>query len=234
MRPNDIVIEIKYAGICHSDIHQVREEWGKAIFPMVPGHEIGGVVVAVGAEVTRFAIGDHGGVGCMVDSCRSCVNCHHGDEQYCTSGMVGTYNSKFKYNVENGNNTYGGYSKLIVVDQDFALLIPKNLDLAGATPLMCAGITVYSPMMHFNLRPNMKFGVVGLGGLGHMAVKFGVAFGNDTTVISRGLSKRENALNELKANAYIDSKNEDEMKVDFEIMLSACLHAFFIGCGEYV
>jgi alcohol dehydrogenase (NADP+) len=211
MGPDDVVIDIKFAGICHSDIHQVREEWGKAIFPMVPGHEIGGVVVAVGANVKEIAVGDHAGVGCMVDSCRNCRNCRQGLEQYCSSGFIGTYNSKFKYCVECGNNTYGGYSKTIVVDRAFTLKIPQSLDLAAATPLLCAGITVYSPMMHFGLVSNMKFGVVGLGGLGHMAVKFGVAFGCHTTVISRGTSKRDSAVNELKAHDYIDSTNEDQM-----------------------
>lgn len=211
--PNDVVIDIKYAGICHSDIHQAREEWGKANFPMVPGHEIGGVVVSVGTNVTKFIVGDHAGVGCMVDSCRSCGECREGNEQYCHTGMVGTYNSKYKYAVECGSPTYGGYSKHIVVDKDFALLIPKNIDLAASTPLLCAGITVYSPMMHFGLRPNMKFGVVGIGGLGHMAIKFGVAFGNDTTAISRGTSKKDTCLNELKATRYLDSKSPEEMKV---------------------
>lgn len=211
-RDNDIVIDIKYAGICHSDIHQVREEWGKGIFPMVPGHEIGGVVVAKGSNVSEFTVGEHAGVGCMVDSCRSCKSCKKGSEQYCSNRCVWTYNDKHRHSVENGNNTYGGYSKFIVVDKDFALHIPNNLDLAAATPLMCAGITVYSPMIQFGLSPQMKFGVVGLGGLGHMAVKFGVAFGCHTTVISRGVSKREDALNNLKANAFLDSKNEDEMK----------------------
>lgn len=217
--PKDVVIDIKYAGICHSDIHQVREEWGKAIFPMVPGHEIGGIVVAVGSEVKNYRVGDHAGVGCMVDSCRNCKRCKLGDEQYCFEGCVFTYNGKYKfphsaeYNADGGANTYGGYSKSIVVDEDFALKIPKNLDLAGATPLMCAGITVYSPMKRFGLRPEMKLAVVGLGGLGHMAAKFGVAFGCHTTVISRGTAKKESALNDLKVNAYLDSKNEEEVKV---------------------
>lgn len=211
MRDDDVVIEIKYAGICHSDIHQVREEWGKAMFPMVPGHEIGGVVVAVGANVKDMAVGEHAGVGCFVDSCRNCRNCRQGKEQYCLSGYVGTYNSKYKYCIECGNNTYGGYSKHIVVDRAFALKIPNSLDLAAATPLLCAGITVYSPMMHFGLRSNMKFGVVGLGGLGHMAAKFGVAFGCHTTVISRGMSKRDSSINELKVHDFIDSTNTEQM-----------------------
>ncbi|CAE7572037.1 adhA [Symbiodinium microadriaticum] len=211
---NDIVIDVKFAGICHSDIHQVREEWGSALFPMVPGHEIGGVIVAVGANVTNYTIGDHAGVGCMVDSCRSCRSCKKGSEQYCTSGCVWTYNGVHKYEVENGTRTYGGYSKHIVVDKNFALKIPKSLDLAGATPLMCAGITVYSPMLHFGLQPNMKFGVVGLGGLGHMAVKFGVAFGCHTTVISRGNTKRDGALNDLHATAFLNSNSPEDMAAE--------------------
>lgn len=179
----------------------------------MPGHEIGGVIVAVGANVTGHAVGDHAGVGCMVDSCRTCKQCRKGSEQYCSSGCVFTYNAVHKYNIENGERTYGGYSKHIVVDKSFVLNIPKSLDLAGATPLLCAGITVYSPMLHFGLRPNMKFGVVGLGGLGHMAVKFGVAFGCHTTVISRGDSKKEGALNELHASAFLNSKSAEEMQV---------------------
>jgi D-arabinose 1-dehydrogenase-like Zn-dependent alcohol dehydrogenase len=217
--PKDVVIDIKYAGICHSDIHQVREEWGPATFPMVPGHEIGGVVVAVGSEVKNVKVGQHAGVGCLVDSCRTCKKCVFGDEQYCLQGGVFTYNSKYKYphcaeyNADGGANTYGGYSKSIVVDQSFVLTVPSNLDLAGATPLMCAGITVYSPMKRFGLRPDMKFGVIGLGGLGHMGAKFGVAFGCNTTIISRGTAKKEGALRDLKVHAFLDSKNEAEMKV---------------------
>jgi uncharacterized zinc-type alcohol dehydrogenase-like protein len=250
--PKDVVIEIKFAGICHSDIHQVREEWGKAIFPMVPGHEIGGVVVAVGPEVRGIRVGEHAGIGCLVDSCRDCKKCKLGDEQYCLEGGVFTYNSKFKYphcleyNNDGGNNTYGGYSKHIVVDEAYVLKVPKNLDLAGATPLMCAGITVYSPMKRVGLRPAMKLGVGGLGGVGHKAAQFcvfnprcwgwgarglllwvgggggglvhwadffGVAFECHTTVISRGTAKKESSLNDLKVHAYLDSKNEEEMKV---------------------
>ena len=155
----------------------------------------------------------------MVDSCRSCKKCIVGDEQYCLEGGVFTYNGTHKfrhceeYNEQGGTPTYGGYSKRVVVDENYVLIIPSTLDLAGATPLMCAGITVYSPMMRFGLRTNMRFGVVGLGGLGHMAVKFGVAFGNHTTVISRGTSKRESSLNDLKADAFLDSTNAEEMAV---------------------
>lgn len=211
--PNDIVIEIRYAGICHSDIHTVRDEWGKSEYPCVPGHEIAGPIVAVGADVKGFAVGDLGGVGCMVDSCRGCISCRNGSEQYCYESPVWTYNSKMRYAVETGASTYGGYSRHIVVDAAFALKIPPNLDLAAATPLMCAGITVYSPMIHFGLQPHMKFAVAGLGGLGHVAVKFGRAFGCHTTVISRGTSKRETALNSLGADAYIDSTSDEQFKV---------------------
>jgi len=214
----DVVVAIRFAGICHSDIHTVKEEWGKKEFPIVPGHEIGGEVIEVGADVTNFKVGDIVGVGCMVDSCRTCLQCRHGEEQYCLNGMVGTYTSKFKYphcaeyNAEGGATTQGGYSQRILVNQDFVVHMPANLDLAAATPLLCAGITTFSPLMHFGLRPSHKFAVVGLGGLGHMGIKFGVAFGAHVTVISRGTAKRDAAINGLGAHDYIDSTNEAEMK----------------------
>jgi alcohol dehydrogenase (NADP+) len=212
----DVVVGIKFAGICHSDIHSAREEWGKGIFPMVPGHEIGGEVLAVGSEVTKFSVGETVGVGVMVDSCRDCRYCRKNEEQYCSTGCVFTYNSRAKYphmeeyNAEGGAPNHGGYSKTIVVDQSFVLSIPSNLDLAAATPLLCAGITTYSPLIHFGLNPSHRFGVLGLGGLGHMGVKFGKAFGAHTTVISRGTAKRDSALNELGAHAYLDSTNAEE------------------------
>lgn len=215
--PNDVVIAVKFAGICHSDIHQVEEDWGPGIFPMVPGHEISGEVVFVGSKVTKFAVGDHAGVGCMVDSCRNCSSCSRGEEQYCVTGSVFTYNGKHKYQhcveytPEGGTPTYGGYSKTIIVDQSFVLKIPSNLDLAGAAPLLCAGITTYSPLIHFGLRPFHKFAVAGLGGLGHMAVKFGKGFGAHVTVISRGIKKKEDALTNLKADAYLDATDADAM-----------------------
>jgi uncharacterized zinc-type alcohol dehydrogenase-like protein len=205
-------LTVRFAGICHTDIHFARGEKGTTAWPVVVGHEIGGIVVAKGKNVTRFSEGDHAGVGCMVDSCRSCRYCRRGDEQYCATGPVYTYNSTYRYGVEPGGATYGGYSRHIVVDRDFAFLIPKNLDLAAATPLMCAGITMFSPIQHFGLSAHMKFGVIGLGGLGHMGVKFGLAFGCHTSVISRGTKKRDAALNDLKAHAFIDSSNADEMK----------------------
>ena len=232
MGPKDVVIDIQYAGICHSDIHKVRGEWGPhGIFPMVPGHEIGGVVVAVGAKVTKAKVGDSAGVGCMVDSCRSCKTCLFGEEQYCSEGVVLTYSGRYKFrhceefNEQGGGVTQGGYSKRIVVDENYLLIIPKNISLAAATPLLCAGITVYSPMMKFGLRSNMKFGVVGMGGLGHVAVKFGVAFGNHTTVISRGTSKKQSSLKGLGADAFIDSTNAEEMKVSsLTSLILKCVH----------
>lgn len=218
---DDVVIDIKYAGICHSDIHQARTEWGDAIFPMVPGHEIGGIVAQIGAKVTKFQVGDVVGVGCMVDSCRSCEHCIAGLENYCDTGMVGTYNSRFKYPhcaeydpASGGAPTYGGYSRRIVVTEHFVCRIPSNLDLAAATPLLCAGVTVFSPMMHYGLKPTHKFAVAGMGGLGHMAVKFGVALCCDTTVVSRGSSKKEHCLRDLGAHHYIDSTSAEELKAN--------------------
>ena len=166
--PQDITIEIQYCGVCHSDIHQVRDEWGGSVFPMVPGHEIVGRVVAVGGHVQKFNAGDHAGVGCFVDSCRHCPSCDSGEEQYCDQGAVWTYNSTD----HQGEPTYGGYSNNIVVDEKYALRIPANLDLAAVAPLLCAGITTYSPLRHWQVGKGQKVGIVGLGGLGHMAVKF--------------------------------------------------------------
>lgn len=226
---DDVAISIKYAGICHSDIHTGRDEWGPAIYPLVPGHEIGGVVTAVGSAVTKFKVGDIVGVGCMVDSCRTCHPCRLGEEQYCATGCSYTYNSRAKYphmaeyTPEGGAPNYGGYSDSIVVTQSFVLHIPSNLDLAAATPLLCAGITTFSPFMHFGLRPSHKLAVIGLGGLGHMGVKFGKAFGSHVTVISRGTAKRDSALTELGAHAYLDSTDAEAMaaaKGNFDFILN--------------
>ncbi|MEV6104046.1 NAD(P)-dependent alcohol dehydrogenase [Streptomyces sp. NPDC051940] len=183
---HDVLIEIKYAGICHSDIHQARDEWGGAAFPMVPGHEIAGIVTAVGAGVTRHQVGDRVGVGCFVDSCRECENCRAGLEQFCEKGMVGTYNSTGR----DGEPTYGGYSTHIVVDENYTLSIPEGIALDEAAPLLCAGITLYSPLTHWNAGPGKKVAIVGLGGLGHMGVKIAHAKGADVTVLSQTLRKK--------------------------------------------
>ena len=193
--PADVLIEILYCGVCHSDIHQARDEWGGASFPMVPGHEIVGRVTGVGAQVKKFKVGDLAGVGCMVDSCRKCSSCKDGLEQFCEVGFIGTYNS-----VEQGSAhgapmaTYGGYSEQIVVDEAYTLRIPPELDLAATAPLLCAGITTYSPLRHFKVSRGQKVGVIGLGGLGHMAVKFGKAMGCHTVVFTTSASKRAEAL----------------------------------------
>jgi alcohol dehydrogenase (NADP+) len=185
--PRDVLIKIAYAGICHSDIHTAREEWGPAIFPLVPGHEIAGTVEEVGSEVTKHAVGDRVGVGCMVDSCRECENCLAGEEQYCLKGNVGTYNAIGT----DGRPTDGGYSSQIVVDQDFVVGIPEGIELDVAAPLLCAGITMYSPLKHWGAGPGKQVAIVGLGGLGHMGVKIAHALGAEVTVLSQSLSKQE-------------------------------------------
>ncbi len=189
-RAHDVVIDIAYAGICHSDIHQARQEWAPAIFPMVPGHEIAGTVSAVGEGVSRFKPGDRVGVGCFVDSCRRCANCRAGEEQYCLKGAVWTYNSR-DYD---GSETYGGYSTRIVVDENYVLRIPDNLGLDVAAPLLCAGITLYSPLVHWGAGPGRRVAIVGMGGLGHMGVKIASAMGAEVTVLSHSLAKREDGL----------------------------------------
>jgi uncharacterized zinc-type alcohol dehydrogenase-like protein len=188
-RDRDIVIDILYCGICHTDIHQVRNEWGGSVFPMVPGHEIVGRVSRIGTAVKRFKPGDSAGVGCFVDSCRSCSACQAGLEQYCEKGTVFTYNSKDK----EGNNTYGGYSSQIVVDEKYALTIAPKQPLERIAPLLCAGITTYSPLKHWKVKPGHRVGVIGLGGLGHMGVKLAVSMGADVTVFSRSEAKRADA-----------------------------------------
>ncbi|MGW2291492.1 NAD(P)-dependent alcohol dehydrogenase [Streptomyces phaeochromogenes] len=215
---HDVLIEIKFAGICHSDIHQAREGWGEAIFPMVPGHEIAGIVTEVGPGVTKFAAGDRVGVGCMVDSCRECENCEAGLEQYCTRGNVGTYNAIGK----DGEPTYGGYSTHIVVDEAFTVRIPEGLALDEAAPLLCAGITTYSPLKHWNAGPGKKVAVVGMGGLGHMGVKIAHALGAEVTVLSQSLRKKEDGL-KLGADHYYatsDPKTFKELRGSFDLILS--------------
>ncbi|MBN8555622.1 MAG: NAD(P)-dependent alcohol dehydrogenase [Deltaproteobacteria bacterium] len=188
--PKDVLIEIAFSGICHSDIHQARDEWGGSIFPMVPGHEIVGHVKQVGAQVKNFKVGDVAGVGCMVDSCRICASCKDHLEQYCEVGFVGTYNALER---DKKTPTYGGYASHIITNEDFVLHIPKNLDLAAAAPLLCAGITTYSPLKKVGVTKGHRVGVLGLGGLGHMAVKLAASFGAEVTVLSGSKAKEADA-----------------------------------------
>ncbi|WML52494.1 NAD(P)-dependent alcohol dehydrogenase [Neobacillus sp. PS3-12] len=194
---NDVLIEIKYAGICHSDIHTAHGEWGPVNYPLVPGHEIAGIVTAVGPHVTKYKIGDRVGVGCMVDSCGECENCRKGEEQYCLNGNIPTYAGVDKY----GEPTQGGYSTHIVVTEGFVVRIPDNIELDAAAPLLCAGITTYSPLNHWGAGPDKKVAVLGMGGLGHMAVQIAHAMGADVTVLSQTLKKKEDGL-QLGADHY--------------------------------
>ncbi|WP_158889538.1 NAD(P)-dependent alcohol dehydrogenase [Amycolatopsis anabasis] len=187
---HDVLIEIKYSGICHSDIHQAREEWGSGVFPMVPGHEIAGVVAEIGAAVTRYAVGDRVGVGVFVDSCRECAHCRAGEEQYCLNGMTPTYNAIGR----DGEPTYGGYSTHVVVDENYVLRIPDQIALDAAAPLLCAGITMYSPLRHWNIGPGSRVAIVGMGGLGHLGVKIAHALGAEVTVLSQSLRKKDDAM----------------------------------------
>jgi uncharacterized zinc-type alcohol dehydrogenase-like protein len=215
---HDVLIDIKYAGICHSDIHQVHEGWGTAIFPMVPGHEIAGTVAEVGSAVTRFAVGDRVGVGCMVDSCRACENCERGLEQYCAKGNVGTYNSRGY----DGEVTYGGYSTQVVVDENFTVRIPDALPLDAAAPLLCAGITTYSPLRRWGAGPGKKVAVLGMGGLGHMGVKLAHAMGAEVTVLSQSLRKKDDGLR-LGADHYYATSDPEtfrQLAGTFDIILS--------------
>ena len=204
---HDVGIDILYCGVCHSDIHQARAEWGGGIFPMVPGHEIVGRVSRVGPSVTKVKVGDAVGVGCIVDSCRSCASCSDGLEQYCEKGMVGTYNSKHY----NGTPTYGGYAKAMVVDEKYTLKVSEKLPLAAVAPLLCAGITTWSPMRHWKVKAGQKVGVIGLGGLGHMAVKFAHAFGAHVVLFTTSPGKRDDAL-KLGAHEVVVSSDKAQMK----------------------
>jgi uncharacterized zinc-type alcohol dehydrogenase-like protein len=206
--PRDVQIEILYCGVCHSDIHQVRDEWGGSIYPMVPGHEIVGRVTAVGDQVKKFKTGDLAGVGCFVDSCRVCPNCKAGIEQYCEEGMVGTYNGRER---GSGAPTYGGYSTQIVVDEEYTLTISPKLPLEGVGPLLCAGITTYSPLRHLKVGKGHRVGVLGLGGLGHMGVKFAAAFGAEVTMLSTSPSKEADARR-LGAHHFLLTKDPAAMK----------------------
>jgi alcohol dehydrogenase (NADP+) len=215
---HDVLIDIKYAGICHSDIHTVRGDWGPQQYPLVPGHEIAGVVAEVGSAVTRHKVGDRVGVGCMVNSCKECANCLKGDEQYCLNGMVGTYGAEDR----DGTITQGGYSSHVVVTEDFVVRIPEGIDLDVAAPLLCAGITTYSPLRHWGAGPGKKVAVVGLGGLGHMAVKLAHAMGAEVTVLSQSLKKQEDGLR-LGADNYFatsDPSTFERLAGTFDLIIN--------------
>lgn len=207
-KENDVVIDIKYCGICHSDIHTVRSEWGEARYPVVPGHEITGVVRAVGPKVSKYRVGDKVGVGCMVDSCRHCQHCEQDLEQYCLNGFSGTYNS---FERDGKTPTQGGYSNVIVVDQDFVLKIPESMSLEKAAPLLCAGITLYSPLVHWKAGPGKKVAIMGLGGLGHVGVKIARALGAEVTVLSHSERKRKDAL-EMGAHHFVSTHDKAVFK----------------------
>jgi uncharacterized zinc-type alcohol dehydrogenase-like protein len=219
LREHDVAFDILFSGICHSDIHQVNEDWGPSIFPMVPGHEIVGIVTAVGSSATKFHVGDRIGVGTFVDSCRTCEYCLAGDEQYCTTGDTPTYNG-----LERDGTTiaFGGYSTHFVVDEAYAVHVADTLDLAGVAPLLCAGITLYSPLRHWRVAEGTKVGIIGLGGLGHMGVKFAAALGAETTVLSHSASKRDDALR-LGASHFVDTSNTDAMaqlSLQFDLIIN--------------
>lgn len=216
--PHDVAIDIHFAGICHSDIHTVKGEWGEMNFPMVPGHEIAGVVSAVGSDVTRYAVGDRVGVGCFVDSCRECPNCLAGDDNYCTVGTIGTYDGIGR----DGKPTDGGYSGSIVVDENYVLRIPDGMSLEEAAPLLCAGITTYSPLRAWNVGPGTRVAVIGLGGLGHMAVKLAASMGAQVTVLSQSLRKQEDGM-KFGAHAYYatsDPETFEKLDSSFDLILN--------------
>jgi alcohol dehydrogenase (NADP+) len=217
MSADSVHINIEYSGICHSDIHQARNEWFEGIFPMVPGHEIVGTVAAVGENVKKFAVGDLVGVGTFVDSCRECEYCKSGMENYCIKGNVQTYNGRHY----DGEPTYGGYAKDIVVDQNYVLKVPSNLDRSAAAPLLCAGITVYTPLKHWKAGPGMKVAILGLGGLGHMAVKFAVAMGAEVYVLGRTAAKAKDAK-EFGAKDYlITAEAQESHKNFFDLIINS-------------
>lgn len=206
---NDVEIDILFCGVCHSDLHTARNDWGGTIYPSVPGHEIVGRVSNVGSDVTKFKTGDLVGVGCIVDSCQTCSSCKQDLEQYCLNGFTGTYNGKDKHL---GGHTFGGYSEKVVVRQEFVLNVPENLDAAAAAPLLCAGITTWSPLKHWNVKEGSKVAVVGLGGLGHMAIKLAKGLGASVTLFSRTPEKIQDAK-DLGADEVVISTDEDQMKV---------------------
>ena len=208
LKPQDVQFDILYCGVCHSDLHQIKDEWGGSIFPMVPGHEIVGRVVKVGSQVKKFKVGDLAGTGCLVDSCRICDNCKDGLEQYCTNGHSQTYNGLEQ---DKKTPTYGGYANTIVVHEDFVLSISEKLDLAAVAPLLCAGITTYSPLRYWKVGKGHKVAVLGLGGLGHMGVKFAVAFGAEVTVLSTS-PKKEADAKKLGAHKFVVTSDAEQLK----------------------
>ena len=212
LRPQDVAIEILYCGVCHSDLHQARNEWHNTIYPCVPGHEIVGRVAEIGSDVSRFRVGDLAAVGCLVDSCQDCDACAEGLQQYCTKSPVFTYNGKDK---QTGELTFGGYSERIVVTEDFVLKVPEKLDLKRVAPLLCAGITTYSPLRHWNVGPGQKVAVVGLGGLGHMGVKLARALGAEVTMITTSPEKEQDAR-ALGAHHFLLSTDKDAMAAHAE------------------
>lgn len=225
--PDDVRIDIKFCGICHSDIHFARGEWGEIPYPAVPGHEIAGIVAEVGADVTKYAPGDRVGVGCMVNSCGECENCKAGDEQYCIPGNTQTYGSVDK----DGTPTYGGYSDHVVVNQHFVLRIPDGIELDAAAPLLCAGITTYSPLRHWNAGPGKQVAIVGLGGLGHMAVKFAKALGSEVTVLSQSLRKQDDGLR-LGADHYYATSDDttfEDLAHRFDLIINTVSAPLDIG-----
>ncbi len=217
-REHDVAIDIKFCGICHSDIHQLRDEWGGSIFPMVPGHEIAGIVTAVGSKVTKFKVGDKVGIGCFVDSCRNCEQCKQGLEQYCAVGAVWTYNAAEK----DGTPTMGGYSDKIVADENYVLRMPENLPLDASAPLLCAGITLYSPLKHWQAGPGKKVAIIGMGGLGHMGVKIAHALGAEVTVLSQSLSKRADGKRFGADHYYAtsDPKTFEKLGRSFDLIIN--------------
>ncbi len=221
-REQDVVIEIKFCGVCHSDIHSARNEWGWTTYPFVPGHEIIGHVKAVGNKVSKFKVGDLVGVGCLVDSCRHCESCEDGLEQYCENGFTGTYGNEDKIGGTKHPKTFGGYSDIITVDERFVLSVPKNLDPAAAAPLLCAGITMYSPLNHWKVGVGQKVGIIGLGGLGHMGVKFAHAMGARVVIITTSPEKAADAK-KLGADEVLiskDSKAMEDAQNSFDFLLN--------------
>ncbi|KTD66824.1 zinc-type alcohol dehydrogenase-like protein [Legionella steelei] len=227
---NDVLIDIHYCGICHSDIHQIKDEWGGSLFPMVPGHEIVGIVSKVGSSVSKFKVGDHVGVGCFVNSCRQCESCHEGMEQFCEGGMTLTYNNLDA----NGNLVQGGYSTKIVVDENYVLKIPENLPMDAAAPLLCAGITLYSPLRHWHIGPGKRVGILGLGGLGHMGVKIAHAMGAEVTVLSHSLNKEADGKRMGADHFFATSDPQTFKKLNTYFDLIICTVSAKIDWNEYI